>query len=94
MSNNLDIPYNDDDIIRLKSEQDKEKNNDEKITEFRNKLIKRINDNATRYTLRDIANLLIYNNKKTFDKEFFDVNEIFNIIDELLIEYTKNKEGD
>lgn len=93
MNNNIEMP-NDDDIIRIKSEQDEKIDNSTEITEFRNELVRTINSKATRYSLREIANLLIYNDKNTFDREFFDVNDIFEIIDELFIKYIKNKEGD
>lgn len=93
MNNNIDMP-NDDDIIRIKSEQDEKIDNSTEITEFRNELVRTINSKATRYSLREIANLLVYNDKNTFDREFFDVNDIFEIIDELFIKYIKNKEGD
>lgn len=93
MNNNIEMP-NDDDIIRIKSEQDEKIDNGIEITEFRNELVRTINSKATRYSLREIANLLVYNDKNTFDREFFDVNDIFEIIDELFIKYIKNKEGD
>jgi len=93
MNNNIEMP-NDDDIIRIKSEQDEKIDNSTEITEFRNELVRTINSKATRYSLREIANLLVYNDKNTFDREFFDVNDIFEIIDELFIKYIKNKEGD
>ena len=93
MNNNIEMP-NDDDIIRIKSEQDKKIDNGTEITEFRNELVRTINSKATRYSLREIANLLVYNDKNTFDREFFDINDIFDIIDELFIKYIKNKEGD
>ena len=93
MNNNIEMP-NDDDIIRIKSEQDEKIDNGTEITEFRNELVRTINSKATRYSLREIANLLVYNDKNIFDKEFFDINDIFEIIDELFIKYIKNKEGD
>ena len=93
MNNNIEMP-NDDDIIRIKSEQDEKIDNGTEITEFRNELVRTINSKATRYSLREIANLLVYNDKNTFDREFFDINDIFDIIDELFIKYIKNKEGD
>ena len=93
MNNNIEMP-NDDDIIRIKSEQDEKIDNGTEITEFRNELVRTINSKATRYSLIEIANLLVYNDKNIFDKEFFDINDIFEIIDELFIKYIKNKEGD
>ena len=82
----------DDDLYRIKNEQ--ESFPDPPLVDFRNDLVRRLNNTPDRYSLRDIANLLVYNSKKILNREYFDVDTVYEIIDELFIKYVKNKEGD
>ena len=60
------------------------------LTKFKNEIIQKLNKTYNRYTLKDINNL--FNNKST-DIEFFVVDDVYEIIDELFLKYIKNKEG-
>ena len=82
----------DDDLYRIKNEQ--ESFPDTPLVDFRNDLVRRLNNTPDRYSLRDIANLLVYNSKKILNREYFDVDTVYEIIDELFIKYVKNKEED
>ena len=65
----------DDDLYRIKNEQ--ESFPDTSLVDFRNDLVKRLNNTPDRYS-----------------REYFDVDTVYEIIDELFIKYVKNKEGD
>ena len=79
----MNIP-NDEDIYRMKSEQESFINNN--LTKFKNEIIQKLNNTYNRYTLEDINNLF---NNKTTDIEFFAVDDVYEIIDELFSKYYK-----
>lgn len=79
----MNIP-NDEDIYRMKSEKESFINNN--LTKFKNEIIQKLNNTYNRYTLEDINNL--FNNKAT-DIEFFAVDDVYEIINELFSKYYK-----
>ena len=79
----MNIP-NDEDIYRMKSEQESFINNN--LTKFKKEIIQKLNNTYNRYTLEDINNL--FNNKAT-DIEFFAVDDVYEIINELFSKYYK-----
>jgi len=79
----MNIP-NDEDIYRMKSEQESFINNN--LTKFKNEIIQKLNNTYNRYTLEDINNLF---NNKTTDIEFFAVDDVYEIINELFSKYYK-----
>ena len=64
--------------------------NNNNLTKFKNEIIQKLNKTYNRYTLKDINNLF---NNKSIDIEFFVVDDVYEIIDELFLKYIKNKEG-
>ena len=56
------------------------------LTKFKNEIIQKLNNTYNRYTLEDINNL--FNNKAT-DIEFFAVDDVYEIINELFSKYYK-----
>lgn len=81
----MNIP-NDEDIYRMKSEEESFINNN--LTKFKNEIIQKLNNTYNRYTLKDINNL--FNNKAT-DIEFFAVDDVYEIINELFSKYYNKK---
>lgn len=79
----MNIP-NDEDIYRMKSEKESFINNN--LTKFKNEIIQKLNNTYNRYTLEDINNLF---NNKTTDIEFFAVDDVYEIINELFSKYYK-----
>lgn len=79
----MNIP-NDEDIYRMKSEEESFINNN--LIKFKNEIIQKLNNTYNRYTLKDINNLF---NNKTTDIEFFAVDNVYEIIDELFSKYYK-----
>lgn len=79
----MNIP-NDEDIYRMKSEQESFINNN--LTKFKNEIIQKLNNTYNRYTLEEINNLF---NNKTTDIEFFAVDDVYEIINELFSKYYK-----
>ena len=79
----MNIP-NDEDIYRMKFEKESFINNN--LTKFKNEIIQKLNNTYNRYTLEDINNL--FNNKAT-DIEFFAVDDVYEIINELFSKYYK-----
>lgn len=79
----MNIP-NDEDIYRMKFEKESFINNN--LTKFKNEIIQKLNNTYNRYTLKDINNL--FNNKAT-DIEFFAVDDVYEIINELFSKYYK-----
>ena len=79
----MNIP-NDEDIYRMKFEKESFINNN--LTKFKNEIIQKLNNTYNRYTLKDINNLF---NNKTTDIEFFAVDDVYEIINELFSKYYK-----
>lgn len=79
----MNIP-NDEDIYRMKSEKESFINNN--LTKFKNEIIQKLNNTYNRYTLEDINNLF---NNKAIDIEFFAVDDVYEIINELFSKYYK-----
>jgi len=79
----MNIP-NDEDIYRMKFEKESFINNN--LTKFKNEIIQKLNNTYNRYTLEDINNLF---NNKTTDIEFFAVDDVYEIINELFSKYYK-----
>lgn len=79
----MNIP-NDEDIYRMKSEKESFINNN--LTKFKNEIIQKLNNTYNRYTLEEINNLF---NNKTTDIEFFAVDDVYEIINELFSKYYK-----